>query len=352
MSDAGSGDSAGGLSSFFFYVFFVQPVTSWFLKPGRFPKKRGLYYAIGFLIALAAVKTGLELSERPPSHYEVLGVTRASSPLEIKRAYKSRSLELHPDKNPSPTAQEEFNELKNAYDVLMDLELREIYNKFGEDGIKMNKKIDEYSILVEIAVYYITWGILSYVLTLGKASSSARNWIFTGQIIMLIIEVSLVLQQGSLPAWFLPQKTEHDIVWLLHNLYPAYMNGCRSICSFLYVNVEEQTRQLLLALSSQNQDILTVLRDIQVHIHSLAAGGAATAKGAGVPNVNAAALKATTTGKLKELEQRMKLSREAAAIPSSASSLAANLKENKKDGIMNSVWIMVLLYFAFYYFFG
>ena len=57
------------------------------------------------------------MQERGPNFYSVLGVTRASNPLEIKRAYKKRSLELHPDKNPSPNAVEEFDRLKSAYDV-------------------------------------------------------------------------------------------------------------------------------------------------------------------------------------------------------------------------------------------
>lgn len=46
-----------GLTSFFFYILFVYPVTSWFLKPGRFSKTQGLMYAIAFLTALAAIKT-------------------------------------------------------------------------------------------------------------------------------------------------------------------------------------------------------------------------------------------------------------------------------------------------------
>lgn len=270
--------SAGddGLVSFFFYILFVYPTTSWILKPGRFPKKTGLMYAIGFLAILALGKTYLEFQERGPNYYNELNINRASSPLEIKKAYKKMSLELHPDKNKSPNAADMFARVKDAYDTLMDPELREVYNKFGPEGIKHNRRFDETQLLLEIAVYYATWGMLAFVLTLGKASSSARNWIFTGQIVMLIAEISLMLQETKLPGWLLPAWTEHEFVFLMHSLFPAFMNGCRCLGGFLYVDFDEQARQKMEHLDAQNKDILLVLRDIQVNIQSIAVRTART----------------------------------------------------------------------------
>jgi hypothetical protein len=51
-------DDFSGLGGFFFYVFIVHPITAWILRPGRFERKKSIMYAIGFLAALAAVKTG------------------------------------------------------------------------------------------------------------------------------------------------------------------------------------------------------------------------------------------------------------------------------------------------------
>lgn len=54
-----SGDDLSGLTGFFFYIFIVHPITAWILKPGRFERTKSIYYAIAFLAALAAFKTGM-----------------------------------------------------------------------------------------------------------------------------------------------------------------------------------------------------------------------------------------------------------------------------------------------------
>ena len=91
------------------------------------------------------------------------------------------SLELHPDKNPSATALDDFATLKNAYDVLMDMDAREVYDRFGPEKLKQKVAvIDEYKVLVEVAIFYAAWGIMTWMLTLGKHNSNARQWVFTG----------------------------------------------------------------------------------------------------------------------------------------------------------------------------
>ncbi len=260
----------------------------------------------------------MSMQAKGPNHYSLLNVTRDSNPLEIKRAYKKLSLSLHPDKNPSPTATEEFDAVKQAYDVLMDMELREVYNKFGEDGIKANKRFDESQFFMELGVFYITWGMLAYVLTLGKKSGDARQWIFTGLIVMLVVEITIMTSQTNpLPSSLFPTWTEHECVWLLHTLFPAFMNGCRSLGSYLFVDLDKQARQLLLALQEQNKDILLVLRDVQICVQSIQANGGggngasritnATA-GTPVTTDNTPMMGATPTGKIRELQDRLRAS--------------------------------------------
>ena len=68
-------------------------------------------------------------------YYEVLGVARGAPEDEIKRAYRKLAVKFHPDKNPDdPHAEEKFKELGEAYDVLIDVDKRAAYDRFGHNA--------------------------------------------------------------------------------------------------------------------------------------------------------------------------------------------------------------------------
>ena len=68
--------------------------------------------------------------------YEILGVEKSTDPKDIKKAYRRVAMKFHPDRNPDdPKAEDKFKEATEAYDVLMDAEKREAYDRFGHAGV-------------------------------------------------------------------------------------------------------------------------------------------------------------------------------------------------------------------------
>jgi len=75
------------------------------------------------------------MSSEKRDFYEILGVPRTASTQEISKAYKQLARKYHPDLNPD-ASEEKFKEIGAAYEILKDAEKREIYDKYGEEGLQ------------------------------------------------------------------------------------------------------------------------------------------------------------------------------------------------------------------------
>jgi molecular chaperone DnaJ len=69
-------------------------------------------------------------------YYDVLGVPRGASEREIKSAFRRLARELHPDVSDAADAEERFREAAEAYEVLSKPETRELYDRFGHEGLR------------------------------------------------------------------------------------------------------------------------------------------------------------------------------------------------------------------------
>jgi len=69
-------------------------------------------------------------------YYEVLGVDGSAANDEIKKSYRKLAMQYHPDRNPGDKeAEERFKEAAEAYEVLSDQEKRDIYDRYGHQGL-------------------------------------------------------------------------------------------------------------------------------------------------------------------------------------------------------------------------
>ncbi len=69
-------------------------------------------------------------------YYEVLGVARGADEREIKKAFRRLARELHPDVSEHPDAEGRFREAAAAYEVLSRSETRDLYDRFGHEGLR------------------------------------------------------------------------------------------------------------------------------------------------------------------------------------------------------------------------
>ena len=72
--------------------------------------------------------------------YEALGVSRDASEDEIKKAYRKKAAEYHPDVSDEPNAEEKFKKIKKAKEILSDDEKRQAYDQMGHDRFEQAEK--------------------------------------------------------------------------------------------------------------------------------------------------------------------------------------------------------------------
>jgi molecular chaperone DnaJ len=70
-------------------------------------------------------------------YYEILGVSREVTADELKKAYRKKAVQFHPDKNPgNKEAEEKFKEISEAYEVLKDADKRAAYDRYGHSAFQ------------------------------------------------------------------------------------------------------------------------------------------------------------------------------------------------------------------------
>ncbi len=247
--------------------------------------------------------------------------------------------------------------MKAAYDVLIDTEQREIYNKLGAGAVKSQAVFNEMDQFFVIGIYYLINASLTYLVTIGRRNEKARTWTFCGLIFMFAAELALTLggvDSGlpDLPSWVLPTLPHYDIVQIMHSIYPAFLNGCRLVSSAIFVDIEVQIRAMLVQLLKGHSMLILQLRTIEMEIGKLRNNGTHVERRSGGVKIDDVSSSSTpnfdsVTSKLLEIE------REDFFKKSDVNKLIGDISTSDKSRFsipFSNFWVFLALYAAYFYF--
>src|SRR5660397_806 len=79
------------------------------------------------------------MSEKKRDYYEILGLNKGANDEEIKKAFRKKAMEYHPDRNPGDKdAESKFKEVNEAYGILSEPQKKDKYDRFGHAGVDPN----------------------------------------------------------------------------------------------------------------------------------------------------------------------------------------------------------------------
>mmetsp|Transcript_6855 Transcript_6855/g.22471 ORF Transcript_6855/g.22471 Transcript_6855/m.22471 type:complete len:368 (+) Transcript_6855:86-1189(+) len=233
-------------------------------------RTRAVAVPMTVLVLFAAIKIGYQLTHKEPSYYDMLEVLPNAPYAEIKKGYRRMSLKVHPDKvmgengEENDDASEEFRALKAAYDVLNDVQLRDLYNKFGPPGVE--NKDDTSGLLAGLGFFYVTWLAVAYLVTQSKAVERAQTWAFTGLLALGIFEYQATILSFDFLEDQLPQLAMFEKIELLHRVYPVFLLGARMVAWLIYQDVDTYNALVLQRLHAKTDVLLRMTRENHITV--------------------------------------------------------------------------------------
>jgi len=140
--------------------------------------------------------------DTPYYYYTVLDVPHDATLADVKKAYRKKALQYHPDKCRDPAAADKFKEVNQAFHVLSDLEKRRCYDNFGglerpEIPVTINRPFEDFCEGVAIGTFTV-FANIAIMLIFGVPSGfSIPGWMLFGQMLTAWEMLPASLEQAS-----------------------------------------------------------------------------------------------------------------------------------------------------------
>ena len=150
----------------------------------------------------------------------------------------------------------------------MDEGVRDIYNRFGGDELSFDPRKDEMKLISDIAVVYLFWAVMGYIMTIPSGARACRTWLMIIGVVILAIEVAFKLTDTQIPDWMPERMTEYELISYLHAVFPLLIASLRILSESLYVDVD-QTSLLVLKEIFLHQKVFICIHYYDVHFHNV-----------------------------------------------------------------------------------
>lgn len=257
------------------HLFVILPAVDKILKLENYSKATRIAMVCVFLSAIAAGSAYYEHMNEPPNLYRIVDAKRGTTASEMKKQYRAMAVKLHPDKVPDAQkaeAEKEFLRLKDAFEVLSNDRLRELYDRFGHTVLRKNSgdsSSAEFSGLIDLAVFYILWFLLVFFIVSGKSSLAGRTWSYAGLAALFLLDAQTKYADLDFLSTLFPYNTPYEKIAFLRACFPSFMSGCRVISQATFVDYEAADRA---ALAQTLENTRAILSHVMQILHNQVGG--------------------------------------------------------------------------------
>jgi len=248
----------------------IYPVTKRILVAHeRVPNlKTRKLLAVLFLALVGLLSVGIDLAGiiQEPNLFKELRVRRDAEDKDIRASYQKLAKELHPDRNrDNPRANEEFQEMKTAYDVLANPNAREVYDAWGFEGLRwlQNGKDVMTQGLIQLGISYVIWFALTVLLTLSSSHTHARTISLAGLSLLIAIDLHIHTSKVTFFVPFLSHLAVYQLSKLLFTLYPTFISGAVVYQNVTFVDPAERNWKIMNFIFSRQSQIVENLTNLE-----------------------------------------------------------------------------------------
>lgn len=210
------------------HVVVIAPITKWLMGEDRYWNKDKRAYGIYLAFLLLLVVGIFELRKSDQNFYEVLNLNSYATKTDIQQSFRQLTRIYHPDKNRNSDSIDDFNKIREAYEVLSNEAKKDFYDRFGDYGEGEVSNFFYVEILIIAIFQFAISFIFGFLYTYGKDNENCRMIICLYITLNFCIEIIFRFSPESTRFFaFLPilcHYTPYERIHAFRVLVPLVMN--------------------------------------------------------------------------------------------------------------------------------